>query len=966
MSEEIKLAIGTGQAAADLNKAAGAAENLEGKLQNVAEGAQVVTKATDQMGKAAASATEDFSGLVKMLNEFLSRRGSEFGQTVRLFSDQDAEVLQVIRAEFQGLVRDTRSLPNGIGNLLHRSGQSGVTSPEQINSRSIDRDAEKFGRMLDRVLVNVIGRAQHQTQQLVTGLTATELSGFGGTPTPFKPGPSPNHRFARHPQPGGESGLFQAARLVAGRTLEGTGFGGAAAATAQGSSNGLAGMLPGGLVGGGLLGLGGFAAFKAAGAVNDGLDRTKTEAIELDRFKRQLGDVGISFDDLRDNLRAASEGMGQTYEQSRKLATTFAETSDTRTRNTEALGQETRTASEFGRATGIGGEAMAKFFGEMRSGRVTDTVQDSKRLALAMADAIKRSGSSVNADQMLQSIASYTAQMRDATLGKVNATGYADVLSGMIGTGMRSGTASGILNRFDTSFRGGGSEAADAFTFQALDGNRLGAGRAMALRDAGLMASEKSVFGDKNNPIAKFYGVDEGASPETNLSKVMKAFDKQYMSATDPGSKDAAALSLANYMKTTQAQALGFYGSYKSHGSEGLNQTSGMLDRFKIDPARVNGLGIGLLSDIANAKGLPELENARRSMVDRKDLTDPQRASLKAAEGETSTEKLRAALVDIAVTLDSEKTQGQALLDANTNMENNIQKLATDLIPASLLTNQLLGGLVEKLAPDSDIARRMRLESEDKSIMDTSTPDAVSRAGKIIAGRNEHLLPGIFLAEKRHGLQRGELAGLIEHESNFRHDVYGKGVDKNGNTYSTKAYGLGQMTPAAVKDATPEFMAQYRRAPNTDDPFDQIKLAAIYKAQTNKRAGGDVGLGNKMWFAGEGGMNGYGMVSREQIEAFNKDVSSRQSKYQGSPIGMALPMKQVPVQVPAGNPERAATHDAAVAIGRRAAELSMAPITVNGNFTLTDPSGQQRADPVSSVSKIRKPLSSGYAVEGSW
>jgi hypothetical protein len=1077
-NQEIGLKVDTGQAESNLNKTAAAAENLEGKLQGVVDGTQVAGTAIEKLGTSASTADVDLADLAKSINTFLVERGKLAGKAPRLLdTKQDQQALQELKQQFQEMLNTTPSIRTDV--LAANKGKI-PSIPSQVNMAGYSPDPKKQADLMERMITRLLSHNLVAGKPIDTGLSAVDLNLRSLSRRPHEddgpPDPTKPH------QPKTHSSVLSAAQHISKQAIAG-GAGGAvgqaAGAAMQGASSGAGGL---GLVGGGLLGLAGFAAFKAASGVSEGLDRAKAEAIEVDRFKRQLGDVGVGFDVLREHLRSVSEGLGLTFEQSRKLAATFAQVADTRSKDEKGLSQEARVAGEFSRATGISADVLAKFFGEMRAGHATENAQDSKRMALAMADAIKRSGSPVNADQMLQSIASYTAQIRDATLGKVNATGYADILSGMVSDGMKSTTASGIFNRFDQSFRSGGGEVEDAFTFQALGGNRLGAGKTMALRDAGLMASEKSVFGDPNNPIAKFYGVDKSASSETNLSKVMKSFDQQYMNTNDPQSKDAAALSLAHLMKTTQAQAMGFYQSYKEHGEAGLTKTSDMMERFGIKPDRVNGPGVALMSNIANENSISGLQGLRSGMLKRDDISPGDKKKLEAAEKETNTEVLRELLARTAVGLDQEKTDGQKLNDATVKLDNDLTSFSTSLIPISEKSRDLLAELVRFWTPENPVLIEMdtaklqkQLSQEKEDIKKGALPESdVKRLNKKYDEDAKEVIrnnPGPLKEEMRNkgltAVERLRYADLGAKAVPLRDEVMHGGLNEDQlkkireTQDAAKANSGEGLVPRMVPKKTPPSRLAVGKITNEPTSAEKPTSGTVTPEMDAKMLANDAALAkiNPDWKPGmtraqfqveskfspdatsTKGAQGYSQIMPATRKLFEKregrtfkagdfdddlelqrlhmtddlkregnvpdalraynagpDKSKWGSKETAVYVGkvesalakQSIPESQTaavqqpvrvasmtpdaasaripgdrsmilppePVQIPSGNPQEAAE------ASRRSLELSMNPITVNSKVTLFDQQGQQRADPVMQVSKINKPMSSGYAAGG--
>lgn len=886
------------------------------------------------------AAQQDLQQLASDINKFLQTQAQAAGKMPRLLDlSADIEALKELKKQFQEVINSQPSIRGPLNNAGQGNANRPIV-PSQINLGGIASTPQEQAKFLERVMTRLLTHHLSQSANPInTGLTFQELTGRAAP----VPGPAPTTSgIARHL-------VGQAVSGGAGGSL-----GAAAGATLQGAASGLAGL---GVVGGGLLGLAGFGVFKAASTMNEGLDKAKSEAIEIDKFKRQLGDVGVDFDLLRDHVREAAAGMGLSFEQAGKMAQILSRESHSKIRDEQAIGAETKNAAAVARATGIDGDAIARFFAEMRAVRATDNVQDSRKMSLMIADAIKRSGDPLNADKMLQSMASFAERTRDQSLGRVNVGAYGGMLAGMMGGGIAAGTATNILNSFDQSTRnGGGSEAAEAFLFQALGGNKIGAGNAMKLRQAGMFASTNSVFGSDKSP---FYNPNYRSGTDTmNVTRYMQEMERQFP-GRDQQSRDVKLDSLASFFGGNYAHAQTFMNAYQKHGAAGLDTTSKMLSNYGISPDGINMTGMVQLAGIANAKGLDGLQEQRGLLEKRTDLKDDQKALLTKLVKETDTDVLRKSLADIAKTLDSEQTDGKALKDAAVSMDQNIQSLATKLIPESLFTNELLGGLVEKLAPDSDIATRLRLDAQDAEMGSASTPQQVSKKNSTLKARSELLMPGMFENDRMFGLPKGTTAAFAQSESNFRPDRRkGIGRDADGKIYETKATGMFQLLPAAIADATPEFVARFKRQPNMEDAYDQNKMFGIYYGQLLKRTNGNVAAADRMYFAGGTYVDGKVIKGSDKVSEAQKDAKVNEL------ISLRGQFAEIPdmphLATPKGNPQQEAE--------RRALNAN---ISLTGNprvdIRLIDQQMQERGS-----ASVPLPLGAGKATAsgsqrtGSW
>jgi hypothetical protein len=929
-----------------------------------------------KLGVDTQGAEQDLADLARSLNQFLSEKGKAAGKQVNLLDvSRDLEALKELKKQFQELLAMSKQ-PGGIGHMVSlANGPKRPGVPSQINMAGVSSSAKEQAMIMERVLSRLLTHhLRSSTTPFNSNLTANDIlgrpaargdaPGAGPAPGPM-PGPDGQSAQRRPGQPDSPSGASQAGRLLLGQALAGAGgtVGAGAGAGMAGAARGMAGMLPGGMAGGGLFGLGGYALFKGIGAASEGVDRAKAEAVEIDKFKRQLGDLGIDFDGLRDNVRDAAQGMGLSFEQTKKMAAVFGKAADYRGKDVVALAEETANAASIARATGIDPDDVASFFGEMRAVKATADVGDSRRMSLMIADAMKRTNGIINTDRLLESIATFAEHSKERSLSPVNVEGLGGLLSGMVGDGLRVGTASGLLSTLDASLRNPQSEMADAFVHEAIGGNRLGMGNSMRLKQAGMFASTQSVFGDKKSP---FYDPSfQGADSTTTVDKFMSHLDKSFP-GDNTQSKDAKEAALASFFGGNFAHARQFSKSYGRHGSAGLSTTSDVLRAMGIDPSELKMSGVAQVMEIANAQGSDELHKQRLGMLGRKDITESQRVALTKMEGEKAPEALRRALMDVAKTLDAEKTQGQALNDYARTMDNNLQKIGTGLIPAIEMTNALLGALVDQLAPDTPMGQeRRRIEGEKKldaraealGQQIAQEPESMASQAKILSLSKSHL-PGMFENDKAFGFAPGTTAAMASKESNFRPGLKkGAGRDAQGQAYETDAWGMFQMLPAARKDSAAGFKKRFGRDPDWDSAEDQQKLFGVYYGGLRSRAGGNDDLASQMYFAGgavKGGevVGATDKVSAAQRKAFAADVAGRRAMFgKQTPLSMG---RAGALAVPDGNPQKVAE------------KSNVMGITVDGSvmaqIRLMDEQGQERGS-VNAPARIHsgKPTAQGVA-----
>ncbi len=353
------------------------------------------------------------------------------------------DLKQVVK-QFEQLKR----INGGLSDRLRQTGQSG-SSPFGLD----------FGRMYDNPAV----RAQRMLRfwEYVTAGTR-----FGsGVGRPDEPAPAPGGGSA--PPPHYNPGWW---RRIVGAGLRGAGGGGAALN---------AGLEAGGRGGFGL-GLkvfGGELAARAVGAVVGAIagkvGDVQREMIGYDTLKRSVGDVGVSFDGLKDTLRGTARAMHITYDESLNLAQSFARVANVT--GGGSLAASVALSTGFARSYGINPQESAVFFGRMAQFGVARGGDQSRQFALQIGEAIARSGAFAKTGEMLSAITNYTTQQTRLGLSSANALGYASMMTGLLRSGVPglandpTGVAN-LLGTINSSIQAGGraGEAGQMFLYRAL------------------------------------------------------------------------------------------------------------------------------------------------------------------------------------------------------------------------------------------------------------------------------------------------------------------------------------------------------------------------------------------------------------------------------------------------------------------------------------------------------------------
>lgn len=515
----------------------------------------------------------------------------------------------------------------------------------------------------------------------------------------------------------GDGGVFGSLGRMAG-----TGIGMGAGAMIGGPAGAVAGAGIAGLLTSALGGIG----QKIDQAMSDALQ----EGIDTSRLRHTLGDASIEFGRLRDKTRLAAEGMGISYTESIKYAKQFTKTGNLSGRDgAEGLDGELKNAYGFSKSTGIDAGASVDFFAKMRLAGVTDDEKGSRKIGLAVADAIAAGGGTAKSDEVLSAISGFAQQATRMSLGgSPDVSAYASMMAA--GTsqkvaGMDVAGTSSMMGRMDASVRSGGTfgDPSRLFMMQALGGDD----RNMSIYDAknlmqgGMFGTKAGRFGGDslfmkhavatgdNAAIKKGKLLSSGADAnKTNLSRIMEALKREAPSS------EARIAMLANLTQggdQDQARAIELMAANDPGGS----RLQERMKRLKIDPGKVANTAVG---------GLAELENGDASVLEKykerllkgdgfKKATAEEAASIKGASGDS--EALRDVLVKMVASRGTQETAGEKALQVQTDLKDKLTEFAGHMMPATTKIQEAMLALVTKLAPDSDYAKEIKAKKEEEA-----------------------------------------------------------------------------------------------------------------------------------------------------------------------------------------------------------------------------------------------------------
>jgi soluble lytic murein transglycosylase-like protein len=447
----------------------------------------------------------------------------------------------------------------------------------------------------------------------------------------------------------------------AGRKILGSGLramggaGGAAASAMEGAAAGFTGpMIIADLIARGVSAV--------AGAVKAKIGAAQQLDIGYDTLKRQIGDVGVGFRELKTSLENASWSFGATYEETQKVAAAFSHAAGSFGKDAKTLAEEVAVAGGFARSYGIDPARAGAFFGQMRQTGVTSDESGSKRLALMIGETVAQSGASAKMDDVLAAIAGFTQQQARMGMAAPNVSGYLGEFAGLAGSGTPGTDAqsiSNLLSSVNNAVQRGGNagEAGKNFMYMAL-GKRNGLDPIMtgALEEQGMFGtmggafgagSAMSRFGEKYHVRMPTLGASSG---QTNFSSIMASLKRQY--ASNPELM-LSAMSNMFGISLNQSAALA------TNDEKSVNNTSARLSRLKLDLSKVNATGIERLTHIEADKSLSSDEKDRqfKAVYDK----------------------------------NQEKTQGTEIRDGLTGVQKVITDMADKMVP---LTTSIMNSVV--------------------------------------------------------------------------------------------------------------------------------------------------------------------------------------------------------------------------------------------------------------------------------
>lgn len=510
------------------------------------------------------------------------------------------------------------------------------------------------------------------------------------------------------------------------------------------------------------IGAAAFGALKLGQSVHEGYELAKERAFTLDSLKRQMGDLGVSFN----VLKVAVENAANSLELNSKEAAAFAAELNRLRRGLATpveLADQTRTAVGISRAYGLDPGVGVQFIGRLLN---IDPRQNNRELALLIAEAIQRGGFANQAALFMQAVESFAAATSRLSLAAPNIAGYADAFAAMMepkAPGLTAEVTAGILSQASATIArmGGAGEASWHFTLAAFNraGPKLDPILARALAEGGLFATRESIFGAEDGRprtmLGRYYAEHDIDVSElvgdrgnlTNLEAIVRHFERMGGPASLKLEAFQRHFGLASL---SQAAALWMLG--RSPGQAGNLQR--LLERAGVDIGMVNETGIQTLAEVAGAATREDLDRIATELLGRTGKgapSDEQRAAIRAAQESGDTETLRVELVRIAATLDRQETEASRMIDAIKSIEETQIKYGDKLVTPINAIRSAVAFIAGqgKMGPE-ELARR---------IAEAASQERIAGIKAAAKARENNIAPSLLAHEQALDRVRSSLQG---------------------------------------------------------------------------------------------------------------------------------------------------------------------------------------------------------------
>jgi len=529
------------------------------------------------------------------------------------------------------------------------------------------------------------------------------------------------------------------------------------------------------------------------------VDMATEESVGVDTLKRRAGDLGVSFDKLRQDARDATAGLGLTFVESVRLGQQFAKTAgDLRGAN---IGQAIRTGTAFSRSFGLDPADGVEFFGTMRRLHVAGDDQSNRQLALMIAESIEKGGYTAKADEVLAAVADFAASAARATYQTPNVGAYTSYLTSLMGSkypGLDPSGAASLLATADaTTRRGGGmGEAGLNFTYAALARRSPGLNDpilALGLASSGLFGTTRGTFGP-GTPLGDSLG-DTGIKLDdvTNFEKLRDLLHEQY--GTGPYGRSLRLEAMKNQFGLQSLQAAAVLDRMTP---EDVGATGRLVGAAGLDITKLNETGFASLARLGSVRDMAGLREMMEGIGGRADIPADEKLRLGSAVRAGDFGQAQIEFARVLSAHGQEETTGQAVRETIADLKRELTKV---------------GGLL--LEPLNDIRKAVVAMANVMAPTPAPRPTPEQMAAQGYRGMFHQNMRGAMAAglsqtDQMLGLPPGFSERMINIESGFR----------PGWRSPRGAQGMAQVMPATLA----RLEQKEGRKLNPDDPNDAVLI----------------------------------------------------------------------------------------------------------------------------------------------
>lgn len=584
--------------------------------------------------------------------------------------------LSLVNKQFQQAIQLSAQLRNA----LKTSGQSGLHL-SQIDFSKLSTSPQVAQRMRDRAFLHAVqGTALDPT-------LANEVDEHGRVVPPGVPSGAANRRSpGGAPEDDGSSvgrrkpGIFRRAIGSFGRGVGGTTGGTIGAAAEAEGGIGAMGAAAGGFIVANLALKAGEAAAKFVG---EGVDLAKQNNEAADILKRQMGDLGISFANLKKQSMSVADSLGVSVNEFLGLERQAFTQSGGVYETPDELKAGTTSGVDLARAYGMGTARGVSFVAGMDQ---IDPHRNNKELATEIAEAIGNSQGHATPDQVMNAMQEFASMQNRFNAQSVNLDRVGNAFSSLVNDdGMTADHASSILGTANSAMEHmGGSEAAQNFTMRAFGGG-LDPIESRIRAEGGLYAN-----GLENRDIRAYMGrswhPDMGPS-DTNFGLIRAQLDRDY-----GGNREMELDAAKNYFHLSSYADTAAFMRMSDSDHNGLMMT---LKNAGVDLSQVREGGIQALSGISRATTFDDLrklyEDGPSALRNRHDMSTDDRNLLDRAEKSGDFNTFQKDLVQVMAGKGQQATEATVQRSIDATLTNIKADIGNKLIPA---TNTMKDGVL--------------------------------------------------------------------------------------------------------------------------------------------------------------------------------------------------------------------------------------------------------------------------------